>query len=97
MEEIFGRHQQSLRAGADKVSINTTAVKNPEFVREASNKFGNQCIVVTIDAKRSQNTESGFEISLMGAETQFRDRRCQMGKKKMQDYGAGEHSSHLNG
>ncbi len=41
-----------LLAGADKVSINTTAVKNPEFVREASDKFGNQCIVVAIDAKR---------------------------------------------
>lgn len=41
-----------LLAGADKVSINTAAVKNPEFVREAATKFGNQCIVVAIDAKR---------------------------------------------
>ncbi|MBI5682357.1 MAG: imidazole glycerol phosphate synthase subunit HisF [Deltaproteobacteria bacterium] len=41
-----------LRAGADKVSINTSAVDNPEFVREASLKFGSQCIVVAIDAKR---------------------------------------------
>ncbi|HST95024.1 MAG TPA: imidazole glycerol phosphate synthase subunit HisF [Microvirga sp.] len=40
-----------LLAGADKVSINTAAVKNPDFVREASEKFGNQCIVVAIDAK----------------------------------------------
>ncbi|MDF1685617.1 MAG: cyclase [Parvibaculaceae bacterium] len=40
-----------LLAGADKVSINTTAVKNPDFVREASEKFGSQCIVVAIDAK----------------------------------------------
>ncbi|MEK9847137.1 MAG: imidazole glycerol phosphate synthase subunit HisF [Rhodospirillaceae bacterium] len=40
-----------LLAGADKVSINTAAVYNPEFVREASNKFGSQCIVVAIDAK----------------------------------------------
>ena len=40
-----------LLAGADKVSINTAAVSNPEFVREASNKFGSQCIVVAIDAK----------------------------------------------
>jgi imidazole glycerol-phosphate synthase subunit HisF len=41
-----------LQAGADKVSINTAAVNNPEFVREASEKFGTQCIVVAIDAKR---------------------------------------------
>jgi len=41
-----------LLAGADKVSINTAAVKRPEFVAEAADKFGNQCIVVAIDAKR---------------------------------------------
>ncbi len=42
-----------LRAGADKVSINTAAVVNPEFVRQAAERFGTQCIVVAIDAKRS--------------------------------------------
>ena len=42
-----------LRAGADKVSINTAAVTRPDFIREASEHFGNQCIVVAIDAKRS--------------------------------------------
>ena len=42
-----------LRAGADKVSINTAAVARPDFIREASEHFGNQCIVVAIDAKRS--------------------------------------------
>jgi cyclase len=41
-----------LLSGADKVSINTAAVKNPDFVAEAADKFGNQCIVVAIDAKR---------------------------------------------
>lgn len=41
-----------LLAGADKVSINTAAVNNPDFVAEAAEKFGNQCIVVAIDAKR---------------------------------------------
>ncbi len=40
-----------LLAGADKVSINTSAVKNPELIRQASEKFGSQCIVVAIDAK----------------------------------------------
>ncbi len=42
-----------LRAGADKVSINTAAVANPEFVRQAAERFGAQCIVVAIDAKRA--------------------------------------------
>ena len=42
-----------LRAGADKVSINTAAVQRPEFVREAAERFGTQCIVVAIDAKRA--------------------------------------------
>src|SRR5690349_17540309 len=44
-----------LEAGADKVSINTAAVTNREFVKEASEKFGAQCIVVAIDAKRVSN------------------------------------------
>ncbi len=42
-----------LKAGADKVSINTGAVNRPEFVREAAEMFGSQCIVVAIDAKRA--------------------------------------------
>lgn len=45
-----------LLAGADKVSINTAAVKNPEFVAEAADKFGDQCIVVAIDAKKVSGT-----------------------------------------
>ena len=44
--------RQLLLAGADKVSINTAAVNNPEFVREAAEKFGSQCIVVAIDPKK---------------------------------------------
>ncbi len=45
-----------LKSGADKVSINTSAVKNPELIRQASETFGSQCIVVAIDAKRIQNS-----------------------------------------
>ena len=41
-----------LREGADKISVNTAAVKNPELISEGAMKFGNQCIVVAIDAKR---------------------------------------------
>src|ERR1700759_1105149 len=45
-----------LLAGADKVSINPAAVKRPEFIREAAEKFGSQCIVVAIDAKRPKES-----------------------------------------
>lgn len=57
-----------LLAGADKVSINTAAVKNPNFVAEAADKFGNQCIVVAIDARRvSKADEAGrWEIFTHG-------------------------------
>jgi cyclase len=60
-----------LLAGADKVSINTAAVNNPRFVREAAEKFGNQCIVVAIDAKRvSAPGERGrWEIFTHGGRT----------------------------
>ena len=44
-----------LLAGADKVSINTAAIKNPDLIKESSNKFGSQCIVVAIDAKKTNN------------------------------------------
>ena len=50
--------RELLRAGADKVSINTTAVEDPEFVRRASERFGTQCIVVAIDAKRVRSEET---------------------------------------
>lgn len=53
-----------LLAGADKVSINTAAVKDPDFVRRAAEKFGTQCIVVAIDAKRSGGTR--FEVFTHG-------------------------------
>jgi cyclase len=52
-----------LLAGADKVTVNTTAVENPDFVREASDIFGSQCICVAIDAKRNG---AGFEVYTYG-------------------------------
>ena len=45
-----------LRSGADKVSINTSAVENPDFIKEAADKFGSQCIVVAVDAKATSNS-----------------------------------------
>ncbi len=53
-----------LLAGTDKVSINTEAVRRPEIVREAAEKFGSQCITVAIDAKR--NASGGFEVFTHG-------------------------------
>lgn len=54
-----------LNAGADKVSVNSAAVKNPELIREAAQRFGSQCVVVAIDAKR-RTDGSGWEVYLNG-------------------------------
>ena len=62
--------RRMLSAGADKVSINTAAVARPELVGEASDHFGSQCIVVAIDAKRSnEGSESGWEVFTHGGRT----------------------------
>jgi cyclase len=76
-----------LLAGADKVSINTAAVTNPEFVREAAQKFGNQCIVVAIDAK--QTGPDKFEIFTHGGRNPTGIDAVEWAQK-MADYGAGE-------
>ena len=56
-----------LNAGSDKVSINSAACRNPEFVREAARRFGSQCIVVNIDPKRVQKNGSEFwEVHING-------------------------------
>ena len=75
-----------LRAGADKVSVNSAAVHRPELISEAAYKFGSQCVVVAIDAKRNGN---GWELYINGG-------RKAMGidavewAKKCQSLGAGE-------
>ncbi|HEV7209935.1 MAG TPA: imidazole glycerol phosphate synthase subunit HisF [Mycobacteriales bacterium] len=55
-----------LRAGADKVGINTAAVADPNMLRETSRRFGSQCIVLSIDARRAPGTPSGFEVTTHG-------------------------------
>ena len=55
-----------LRSGADKVSINTSAVENPSFVKEAADKFGSQCIVVAVDAKAKTDKENSWEVVTYG-------------------------------
>jgi cyclase len=75
-----------LNAGADKVAINTAAVFNPEFVREATERFGSQCIVVAIDAKR---VGDHWEIFTHGGRKPTGLDAIDWAKK-MTDYGAGE-------
>jgi len=90
--------RRMLNAGADKVSINTAAVFNPEFVREAAEKFGSQCIVVAIDAKRNppypplQRGAGGilrWEIFTHGGRKPTGLDAVEWARK-MVDYGAGE-------
>jgi len=82
--------RRMLAVGADKVSINTAAVFNPEFVREASDHYGSQCIVVAIDAKKVDSTSgSGWEIFTHGGRKPTGINAVAW-SRKMADYGAGE-------
>ena len=58
-----------LRAGADKVSVNTAAVDEPDLVTRLATEFGSQCVVVAVDARRSAGVESGFEVFTRGGRT----------------------------
>jgi cyclase len=80
-----------LNAGADKVSINTAAVFNPEFVREAAERFGSQCIVVAIDAKRvsAEDEAPRWEIFTHGGRKPTGLDAVEWARK-MVDMGAGE-------
>jgi cyclase len=85
-----------LTAGSDKVSINTAAVERPEFVKEAAARFGTQCIVVAIDAKRRSNERDPNCGSVHNWEVFTHGGRKPAGidavewAKKMEGYGAGE-------
>ncbi|GAB1262871.1 imidazole glycerol phosphate synthase subunit HisF [Aurantivibrio plasticivorans] len=83
--------RRMLNAGADKVSINSAAVHNPEFVREASQRFGAQCIVVAIDAKcvSGEDETPRWEIFTHGGRKLTGIDVVQWAKK-MAAYGAGE-------
>ncbi len=58
-----------LRAGADKVSVNSAAVKNPDLVDQAAKRYGSQCVVVAIDARRYAGNPSGYEVVVRGGRT----------------------------
>ncbi|OYT22541.1 MAG: imidazole glycerol phosphate synthase subunit HisF [Nitrospira sp. UW-LDO-02] len=77
-----------LNAGADKVSINTTAVQQPEFVREAAQRFGTQCIVVAIDAKQSGQADRWEVFTHGGRKPTGLD--AVEWAQRMEGYGAGE-------
>src|SRR5210317_152737 len=83
--------RRMLNAGADKVAINTAAVFNPEFVREATERFGSQCIVVAIDAKQvsAEGEPLRWEIFTHGGRKPTGLDAVEWAKK-MVDYGAGE-------
>ncbi len=87
----IGDVRKMLNAGADKVAINTAAVFNPEFVREATDRFGSQCIVVAVDAKRvSAPGEDGrWEIFTHGGRKGTGIDALEW-VRKMDAYGAGE-------
>jgi len=83
--------RRMLNAGADKVGINSAAVANPEFVRDAAERFGSQCIVVAIDAKKVSHAgeASRWEIFTHGGRKPTGIDAIAWAKK-MVDYGAGE-------
>lgn len=57
---------QLLRAGADKVGINTAGIANPELISDSAKRFGDQCIVISVDVRRSPDSPSGFEATTHG-------------------------------
>ena len=83
--------RRMLNAGADKVGINTAAVFNPEFVREAAGRFGSQCIVVAIDAKQvsGEGEPRRWEIFTHGGRKPTGIDAVEWARR-MVDYGAGE-------
>ncbi len=58
-----------LRAGADKVAVNTAAIRRPELVAEIADRFGSQVLVLSVDARRADGTDSGFEVTTHGGRT----------------------------
>ncbi len=78
-----------LNAGADKVSLNTAAVESPEIIKKASDKFGSQCIVLAIDAKKNEKMKNGFEVYTYGGRKPTKIDAIEWAKKA-EKLGAGE-------
>ncbi|MEB3162325.1 MAG: HisA/HisF-related TIM barrel protein, partial [Prochlorothrix sp.] len=79
-----------LRAGADKVSINSSAVRDPDFINRASDRFGNQCIVVAIDARRRTDPQNpGWDVYVRGGR-ENKGKYAVAWAKDVADRGSGE-------
>jgi cyclase len=78
-----------LEAGASKVSINTAAVRNPDLIKEAVEKFGSKCIVIAIDTSKSSTLPSGFEVMVRGGREGAGIDAVEWAKK-MEQLGVGE-------
>jgi cyclase len=85
----IGDVRRLLNAGADKVSINTAAVQNPQLVEDAAGRFGSQCIVVAVDAKRVPGVASRWEVFTHGGRRPAGLDAIEWGRR-MQAAGAGE-------
>lgn len=85
----LGNIVKLLQSGASKIAINTAAVRNPGLVREASQKFGSQRIIVAIDTKRNSDMSSGYEVIIEGGKTPTGKDAIEWAKK-VKDLGAGE-------
>ncbi|NLZ46540.1 MAG: imidazole glycerol phosphate synthase subunit HisF [Clostridiales bacterium] len=79
--------RETLRAGADKVSVNSAAVKNPQLIKEAADVFGSQCVVVAIDAKKLDNGK--FTVVINGGRVDMKMDLVEWAKK-VEELGAGE-------
>jgi cyclase len=84
----LGDIEQLLEAGADKVSMNSAAVKQPTLISEAAKKYGSACITVAIDARRNQAMQSGFELVISGG-TQPVGKDAVEWAKQCEELGAG--------
>ena len=68
-----------LRAGADKVSLNTAAIARPDLLAEAAQRFGSQCMVLSVDARRAGGPSSGFEVTTHGGRVDWARRATELG------------------
>ena len=78
-----------LNSGADKVSINSSAVYNPKIIKDSSEKFGNQCVVLAIDAVENKSFPSGYEVTTHGGRKKKNIYSLKLAKKGVRN-GAGE-------
>ena len=87
--QSVGQIDELLRSGAEKVSVNTAAVQNPDLLAEAAKRFGNQCVVLAIDARRSQTRPGHWQVCVK-AGSEPTDIDVVEWAKRGEELGAGE-------